>query len=91
MTKQQIEHLAELSKLEYSEQEMAQLGKEFDGILKFVSQVQNAKIDAQTVITKIKFEDLRDDNVRESLDREALLSNAPARDSQCFIVPKVVE
>lgn len=34
---------------------------------------------------------LREDEVRESMDRELILQNAPAKKDGCFLVPKTVE
>ena len=33
----------------------------------------------------------REDEVRESMDRELILQNAPAKKDGCFLVPKTVE
>ena len=91
MTKEEIEHLAELSKLEFSEQELVKFEKEFDSILKFVSQVKQANIEDEIIIPKVTLSELRADEVRPSLQRDEVLKNAPRSDGECFIVPQVVE
>ena len=66
----------------------------FQSILKFVSQVQEAKIqktDACTFDNVTGLGDLRDDVVRPSLPREVALANAKRHDGKYFVVPLVVE
>ena len=91
MTKKEIEHLASLGKLEFNEKELAAFEKEFNDILKFVSVVENAKIDGETFVEKVNLKDLRDDNIRPSLPQAKILQNAPETDGEYFIVKKVVE
>lgn len=89
MTNKEMEHLYELGKLEFNENEFAELGLE--SILKFVSQVKDADIKGETVLPKVALADLREDKVRPSLSREEILKNAPNSDGEQFIVPQVVE
>ena len=80
-------NLEDLSKLETN----AISSSQFDAILKFVSQIKDAKFDDSDEIDTIEMCDLRPDTVRTSLPREAVLQNAPRTDGEYFIVPKVVE
>ena len=91
MTKKEIAHLAELGKLEIDEKGLEQFGKEFEGILKFVSQIENAKIEEETEGQFVLFKSLREDEVRTSLVRAEIFKNTAKSDGEYFVVPKVVE
>ena len=91
MTKKEIEHLANLSKLDFGERELEVFAKEFKNILDFVSVVENAKINTKPQVARIALNDLRADEIRESLSQAKVLMNAPGTDGEYFIVPKVVE
>ena len=91
MTKKEMEHLSELSKLEFNEKDLAKFDKEFESILEFVSQVEKANIEGEMTIAKVAFGSLREDEVRKSLEREKTLKNAPKSDGEFFVVPQVVE
>ena len=87
-----IKHLAELSALEFSESGLEKFAPEFQNILKFVDQIAKIKtVDQQIFSREINVEDLREDEVQESMDREKLLSCAPKQRKGHFNVPKVVE
>ena len=91
VTKQEIMHIAELSRLYISPEEADSLHME--DIIEFAESLKN--VDTQNIdptnhvlaVTNV----LREDIVGESTDRDVLLENAPQKGRGCFIVPKVVE
>ena len=91
ITDKEIQHLADLSALQISQEEMKEFGEKFEGIKGFIDQIQNATVDATFEFDKkIKLENLREDKAKPSLDNEAVLKNAPDKKSGAFRVPKVV-
>ncbi len=92
MTIEEIKKIAELSMLEFSEEELASFNEEFK-----VMDEKNARLKGVTlngVAYKIpvkEYEELREDEVKPSSDRVDTLKNAPKKDSISFILPKVVE
>ena len=64
-----------------------------EGIVKYVEKISS--VDVQGVEPTLNGCDLvnvfREDEVRDSMDREAALANAPARTGNEFQLPKIVE
>lgn len=92
MTIEEMKKIAELSKLEFSDEEMQQLMSEFDKIDAVIQSVLS--VDVKGVEYKIPIKEyceLREDEVAPSYSREEILKNAPKKDSISFILPKVVE
>lgn len=92
MTTEDIRRLAELSKLKFSDEELEKFVKDFDEIGTFFEQLD--KIDENLIVSNAsarEFEQLREDVVLPSFNRDLILKNAPQKDSISFIVPKVVE
>lgn len=91
MTKQELLHLASLSKLEFADAELEQLCPEMDSILAFVSAVQQSDAASKDSQTALCLSQLRKDEAKPSFDRTVLLQNAPEQQDGCFVVPQVVE
>ena len=88
----EIARVAALARLRISDEEADRLAAELDGILTYMDKL--AELDttgiepmahALTLATPY-----RDDEVRDSLDPEDTLTNAPARQGTFFQVPKVI-
>ena len=91
MDKKELEHLAELSKLEFSDEELEAFSKEFESVIEFANIVKNSDIDGVSVLNVKKMQDLRDDEVEESFAPEILLKNAPVAKKNSFVVPRIME
>jgi aspartyl-tRNA(Asn)/glutamyl-tRNA(Gln) amidotransferase subunit C len=67
--------------------------KEMDDIVSYVDKLN--ELDTEGIVPRehvIPVNNvLREDEIKESFDREILLANAPDKDNGCFKVPKVVE
>ena len=93
MDRSVVQDVALLARLKLSDEELdrfsGQLGKilEYVGVLDEVD-VSNVKPMAHAVEQSNV---LRDDEVRESLPREAALANAPKTDGQFFMVPQILD
>ncbi len=91
VTKQDIKHIAELSRLYISDEEADKLCME--DIIAFadkLKELDTSDINPTNHVLNVS-NVLRDDIVKESTDRDVLLSNAPQKARGCFAVPKVVE
>ena len=87
-----IKHLAALSALEFNEEQIEEFKGEFEGILGFVDQIANAKLDkVETFNRSVPVASLREDEPTESASVEILLRNAPKQRKGYFNVPKVVD
>lgn len=88
---EEIKHLEELSNLQFDQEERESFKKSFDAIIDFASQISQVKTDGQSFVKSIKLEDLREDQVKESLSQDKIISNAPEKRRGCFVVPKIME
>ena len=92
LTEEQVRHVAKLARLKCSDQEIATFTTQLSTILEYVAQLQ--ELDTTDVeplahclpITNV----LRPDVVKASLSNEQALANAPQRDGEFFVVPKVL-
>ncbi len=92
ITKREIEHIAALGKLEFSEEEKSDMVKTLGGMLDYISILDNVdtgSIEPILHISPLK-NVLRDDVAEPSLNRERVLENAPDTAKGCFRVPRVI-
>ena len=93
VTKEDIANVAVLSRLSVSEAEADKYMGQMDKILTYMdnlSQLNTERVKPTTYALPMQ-NVFREDVVRESLDREAALANAPLREDGYFKVPKVLE
>ncbi len=87
-----IQHLATLSALKFSEQEMQDLVPEFNNTLSMINQMNEVESVSDLVVTNaVDISDLREDQVEESISQELALINAPKQRKGCYNVPRVVD
>lgn len=92
ITKQEMEHLAKLSRLSISGETFEKLSHDMQGIVDMVDQLQALDLDDITdVIDTEKTNALREDVVIPSYPVEELLKNAPKVEAGGFAVPRVIE
>jgi len=88
-----VRRVAHLARIAVAEDEVAPLKGELNAILAFVEQlgeVDVAGVEPMTSVTPMVMK-MRQDDVTDGGIAEAILQNAPAREDQFFLVPKVVE
>jgi aspartyl-tRNA(Asn)/glutamyl-tRNA(Gln) amidotransferase subunit C len=97
LTRQEVAHLARLSRLALSDDELDHLGPQLDVILTSVAEVAKAgtpeeMADVPPTSHAIAMTNgFRPDVVRPSLDREEVLACAPASQDGRFLVPRILE
>lgn len=92
ITDKQIEHLADLSALAFTDEEKEKMKTDLEQILKFVDQIENCdagKINSSNV--SMKLSDLREDEAKAGLSQAEATSNAPKTDGKYYVVSKVVD
>lgn len=95
VTQKEIKTLARLSRLEFSDGEIEKFAPEFEEIIDFANTI-NAQVEGDTgsirevVARTVKWEDLRGDEVKESLPNEKITSNVQAENGY-FPVRRVVK
>ena len=87
-----VKYLAELSKLEYSDKELAATAEQMTDIIDLMDTVKEIDITYDDLKDNhdVYLNDLRKDEVIESMPTSKVLSNA-VNTTNCFVVPKVVE
>ena len=93
LTKEQIEHIAELAKLALTEEEKERFRTQLSVILDHAEQLQKLNTDniPPTASVLPVHTVLRDDIARPSLPRDLLLANAAAKEDGMFRVDVVLE
>ena len=88
-----VRRIAHLARIKVADEEIEHLRGELNAILAFVEQLSQVNVDGvepMTSVTPMRIKK-RPDVVTDGGDVEALLANAPAREGNFFLVPKVVE
>ncbi len=93
ITKQEVEHVAALGRLELTEQEKESLTDQLSNILTYIEKLN--ELDTKGVeptshvldITNV----MRDDVAAGSLSQERALANAPEKAAGHYKVPKIIE
>jgi aspartyl-tRNA(Asn)/glutamyl-tRNA(Gln) amidotransferase subunit C len=93
ITREQVENVAVLARLELTEEEKDTLTGQMDAILAYVDKLN--ELDTSNVVPTshaVPMENaFRDDAVRPSIGVESALANAPERVEGFYRVPKVIE
>ncbi len=91
ISNEEFKHLAELSKLEFSDEERDKFIKDFNSVLDFASQINSAKVENKSFIKSIPLKDLREDVAQSGLSQDEVVSNAPLKKKGCFVVPRIMD
>lgn len=84
-------HLAELSKLEFTPEELSQMTKDMTDIIALMDKVCDFDpAAAPYTLDSVDYEELRKDTYKDSYPNEKILENADNVKNNSFVVPKVV-
>lgn len=93
ITKEEVNHVADLARLEMPEASVQKFVEQIGQILEYVDTL-NA-IDTTGIVATSHATNLtnafREDEMHPHIDREDALANAPEQEDGCFIVPRVIE
>jgi aspartyl-tRNA(Asn)/glutamyl-tRNA(Gln) amidotransferase subunit C len=92
LTRADVEHVAYLARLGLTDEELARLEGQLNHILdQYAILAELPTDDIPPTAQTIELENiLRDDVARPSMEPEAVLENAPARDGEFFVVPAIL-
>ena len=90
ITREQIKHLAHLSRLELSEAELDAMQVDMTKILGFVAKIESLDLEGVEPLTQMSksVNVMREDEVANMISKEDALKNAPDANSDYFRVPK---
>ena len=85
--------IAKLTRLKLKDSEIAELSTQLSSILNWVEQLNEVDTDNIEPLSNISTAELplREDNESKENDAKVVLSNAPEKLENFFVVPKVVE
>ncbi len=96
-----VKHVAELANLELTAEELPRMAKDLNAVLGYIAQMgeldtANVQPMAQVgavlgLAQALAGETLRPDVVKDSVNRKAVMDEAPESDGRFFKVPKVIE
>ncbi len=92
VTIKDVEHIAKLAKLEFSEDEKAKFTEQFNEILTLMeklNELDTSEVEPLSHVIELQ-NVFREDAVKPSISTEEALENAPAKTDKFFKVPKVI-
>ncbi|NLD47219.1 MAG: Asp-tRNA(Asn)/Glu-tRNA(Gln) amidotransferase subunit GatC [Clostridiaceae bacterium] len=93
VTVETIKHVAKLSRLDLSEEEILKFAKDMESIVEYVdklNELDTTDVEPTAHVVPVKNVQ-RKDEVNPSFERGSILLNAPMEKDGCFKVPRIVE
>ena len=98
---EEVQHVADLANLELTPEELPRMAHDLNAILGHIAQLaqlDTADVPAMAQVSEVlglapaeRGETLRADAIQPSVDRAAVMAEAPETDGRFFKVPKVIE
>ena len=92
ITREEVEHVAKLARLELRPEEVEKITAQLDTILNYAAKLDELDTGGVAVTTHTQniSNAFREDEVRESLDRQKVLANGPRQNDEAFVVPRII-
>jgi aspartyl-tRNA(Asn)/glutamyl-tRNA(Gln) amidotransferase subunit C len=92
VTRKDVEHIAELARLKFNDEELESFTVQLNEILAYMEQLNELDTEnVEPLSHPVEGSNVfRDDEAKSSIDREEALKNAPQRNDEFFRVPKVI-
>lgn len=92
VTLKDVEKIAKLSRLSFTEEEKKEFLHQFVGVLEHVSAINNIDTEGAAPCSNVfeLYNVMREDISKPSLDTELLMRTAPESEDGAYLVPKVV-
>ena len=93
ISKKEVEYVADLARLQFSDDEKERLSGEMSKILDYMEtleEVDTTNVEPLEHVIELEYR-FRDDKADEPLSHEDALKNAPDADTDYFRVPRVIE
>jgi len=93
INKDTIKKISKLARISVTNEETDRLVKDLNSILKFVEQLKELNTDKITPVASVSDQVLtmNKDEIKKINEKEEILKNAPEKNSNYYIVPKVIE
>lgn len=93
ITKEQVNHVANLARLEFDEEQIEKFTKQLDDIISLaesLNELDTTNVEPTSHVLDIR-NVLREDKAKPGLPREEVLKNAPDQKDGQFRVPSIIE
>ena len=93
INKDTIKKISKLARISVTKEETDRLEKDLNSILKFVEQLKELNTDKILPIALVSNQPLTmsKDEIKKINEKDEILTNAPEKNSNYYIVPKVIE
>ena len=91
--REDVLHIAMLARLKFNDEEIKYFASQLSCIIDYIDQLKEVKtsgVEPTSHVFSIQ-NVFREDNVKPSLDKEAVLKNAPAKKEGLFKVPRIID
>ena len=92
ISKEEVEKIAHLARLNFKEAELDKIQSDLEGILGWMdklNELDTTNVDPQIFMTE-EMNVMREDEIKTTLSHDESLENAPQKDSNYFRVPKTL-
>jgi len=92
ITREEVEHVARLARLELKAGEIERITGQLDAILQYAAKLDELDTEGVPVTTHSQevCNAFRDDEVTASLPHDQALANAPQQNGESFVVPRII-
>lgn len=93
LTLEEVKHIAELARLQLTDEEMARYAEQLSDILDYAARLQSIDTSGISPTERVSSTGnvLRKDEIRPGLSQQELLDNAPETEKGQFRVPPILE
>lgn len=93
ISKEEVKHIAKLSSLNLSEEEVTMYQKDMQDILEMANTINELNTDdiKETIGINGRFNVFRKDEIKQNVSKDELMKNAPSQDDGMFRIPKVIQ
>ena len=93
ITKEEVQHVARLARLTLDETTLDAMAEQIGTILTYMetlNRIDTTDVEPTAHAVSATATPVRRDTIHDHLDREQALDNAPAKDGESFLVPRVI-
>jgi len=92
ITQKEVEHIAQLARLELQAEEVEKITSQLDTILSYVAKLDELDTTGVAVTTHTQgvCNAFREDEVKDSVTRDKALANGPRQNGEAFVVPRII-
>lgn len=93
LSREEVMKIAKLSKLKFNDDEIEKFRSDLNSIFEYVEMINEVNVENVEPLFNVLevVQELRDDNVLNTLDKKDFLNNSKVEDNDFIVVPKIIE